>query len=779
MRRSILVWLIAILSSGAGISWGQTQTVPDIYSDLYTQLSGDLSTFSTTINHVWDGSTSPVIFAGQLTGANANNGERMLTPSAMADIQTQLLVLKAVGVQAVSVEVSFPMLYEPFLDSVQSGYQNQFTTFYASVAAAVRAQGFKLIVEIQSLDNGLTQLQSNQIISALPAFYEPGGKPMSFSSYIAARATAAATVVQTMKPDYVVLQEEPDTEEYNTGQPVGQVEGSTEMLNSTYAAVAGLVPGMKIGAGFGTWLGSYQLFANSFTQTACGVAQPCVTTPLDFLDIHLFPIIQNAIDCSPGNQCPSGSSNFQSNTMAVIETANAAGMHMTISQCWLRKVRDSEWMILNNGGAIEEAREAYSFWEPLDASFLQIVYDLANYQGMYWVAPFNTQNWSAYLTWSSSNAILDDCGSGSAPCGVLAPNVVFSDVQDAAATQVPLAQYTSTAQAWFNLAVSPAAIAVPSQPGALLATPCTASVSLAWNPSTDNVGVAGYQILRNGVQIATVFSTSYQDSGLADSTSYTYQVQAFNLASIVSKPATATVTTPAANQITICAVTNGASFTANILSPGAIATIFGNNLATSTAPAMAVPLPMTLGGATVTVNGIAAPLFFASSLQINFQVPNEVKVGTATVVVSIGSTSTAPFSTAVQTAAPGIFTFSTNRAAVRNPDESVNNSNNPVTAGSYIVAYLTGQGPVDNPVADGVPAPDSPLSHATSTYSATIGGLNANVFFLGLAPGYVGLAQANITVPSSLASGDYPLIITVNGVQSNGPLITVSAPTAP
>jgi len=92
---------------------------------------------------------------------------------------------------------------------------------------------------------------------------------------------------------------------------------------------------------------------------------------------------------------------------------------------------------------------------------------------------------------------------------------------------------------------------------------------------------------------------------------------------------------------------------------------------------------------------------------------------------------------------------------------------------------LTGQGPVDNPVADGVPAPDAPISHATSAYSATINGQNANVFFLGLAPGYVGLAQANITVPSSLASGDYPLIITVNGVQSNGPLITVSAPTAP
>ena len=473
MRWSIVVWLIAILSGGAEISW--SQTVPAPYTDLYTQLSGDLTNFTARINGVWNGSTSPVIYAGQLTDANANNGPQLLQPSAMSAIQTELLVLKAIGVKAVSVEVSFPMLYEPFVDSVQSGYQAQFVTFYSNVAAAVRAQGFKLIVESQSLDHGSTSLNSNSFVTALPSFYSA----LTLPQYIAARAATAAVVARAMQPDYFVLQEEPDTEQQNSGLPLGQVANSTAMLNATHAAVAGLVPGMKVGAGFGSWLGQFQLFANSLTRTGCGTGQPCVTTPLDFLDMHLFPIIQDAIDCSPGVNCPPGSTNFQANTMAIIATANATGTHMTMSQGWLRKVRDSEWTILSNGGSTEETREAYSFWAPLDQSFLQIMYDLANYQGMYWVAPFNTQNYSAYITWSPIYAIAGDCGSGPSPCGSLSPPQVFADVQLAAAAEIPQASYTSTARAWHNLIVSPADTIAPSQPTSLNATVSSSSVNLS------------------------------------------------------------------------------------------------------------------------------------------------------------------------------------------------------------------------------------------------------------------------------------------------------------
>jgi uncharacterized protein (TIGR03437 family) len=228
-------------------------------------------------------------------------------------------------------------------------------------------------------------------------------------------------------------------------------------------------------------------------------------------------------------------------------------------------------------------------------------------------------------------------------------------------------------------------------------------------------------------------------------------------------------------QLGVSSVASGASFAIDSLSPGSIATIFGTGLATSTAQAEALPLPMALGGATVTVNGIAAPLFYASRLQINFQIPYETLVGAASIVVSVAGADSKPFSALVQAASPGIFQFGTNRAVVQNPDGSVNETNNPVAAGSHIVAYLTGLGPMDNPVADGVAAPATPLSSATSPFSATIGGQPANVSFLGLTPGYVGLAQANITIPA-LPAGSYSLVVMIDGVPSNAPLVTVSGP---
>jgi chitodextrinase len=75
----------------------------------------------------------------------------------------------------------------------------------------------------------------------------------------------------------------------------------------------------------------------------------------------------------------------------------------------------------------------------------------------------------------------------------------------------------------------------PSTPANLAVTGVTSSsASLSWSPSTDNVGVAGYRVYRNGVQVGTASGTTFTDTGLSASTQYTYTVAAYDAAGNVS-----------------------------------------------------------------------------------------------------------------------------------------------------------------------------------------------------------------------------------------------------
>ncbi|MFI9561382.1 glycosyl hydrolase family 18 protein [Nonomuraea endophytica] len=67
----------------------------------------------------------------------------------------------------------------------------------------------------------------------------------------------------------------------------------------------------------------------------------------------------------------------------------------------------------------------------------------------------------------------------------------------------------------------------PTVPGNLRSTGVTSnSVSLAWNASTDNVGVTGYEIYRGGALVTTVTGTTHTDTGLSSNTAFTYTVRA-------------------------------------------------------------------------------------------------------------------------------------------------------------------------------------------------------------------------------------------------------------
>jgi uncharacterized protein (TIGR03437 family) len=231
-------------------------------------------------------------------------------------------------------------------------------------------------------------------------------------------------------------------------------------------------------------------------------------------------------------------------------------------------------------------------------------------------------------------------------------------------------------------------------------------------------------------------------------------------------------------QISQGGVGNAASF-ATVLAPGELFSIFGTNLASTTASAAGVPLPMTLAGASVTVNGKAAPLVFVSPTQINAQLPYEVTQFDpafpfpAVVVTSGGVASLAANSATILGSAPGIFQYGTNRAIAQNQDNSLNASDKPAKVGSTIIVYVTGGGALDHTVATGAGAPSNPLARVVQPITATIGGQPATVSFAGLTPGFVGLVQVNLVVPA-LASGSYPVVLKANAFTSNAPLITVT-----
>jgi len=200
-------------------------------------------------------------------------------------------------------------------------------------------------------------------------------------------------------------------------------------------------------------------------------------------------------------------------------------------------------------------------------------------------------------------------------------------------------------------------------------------------------------------------------------------------------------------------------------SPGALASVFGTSFGNQNT-GTGLPAGTTLGGVAVSVNGKAAPILFITPGQVNFQVPWETAAGNASVTVTVNGKTSNTVSIPVLTASPGLFT-------VQNSDSSPNSSTNPAKAGSNITAYLTGSGPVTPAVANGVASPKTPAT-LTSSYSAKLGSTTATVTFAGLAPGFVGLVQMNITVPSTLATGSYPLAVTIAGETSNSVTVSVT-----
>jgi uncharacterized protein (TIGR03437 family) len=366
-----------------------------------------------------------------------------------------------------------------------------------------------------------------------------------------------------------------------------------------------------------------------------------------------------------------------------------------------------------------------------------------------------------------------------APFGTLAANICLPGTSGSGGqlyqlTGVTEVSATVTASAAVNYAaaaVSPAAASLsPSALTLLPDTPATLTLSFAggsppWTISVVPAQPAWLTLSKASGTGSGAITVTGSASGLSPGAwTATLVVQSSGAVPQALNVAV-TLVVGLTGTISIGGVAHGASFT-QTFAPGMVLSAFGSQIAPAVQVATGLPLPLSLGGVSATVNGVSAPLYFVSPTQINLQVPYETGVGPAVLAINNnGLIAVFPFTVSVT--APGIFTASDGSLA---PNVSG-------ARGSVLLAFITGDGDQIPTLATGATPPASTalssLPRPRLPLTITVGGVNADIAFVGVPPGLAGVTQINFTVPPGAPTGDQPVVVTVGGVASKAATLTV------
>lgn len=204
------------------------------------------------------------------------------------------------------------------------------------------------------------------------------------------------------------------------------------------------------------------------------------------------------------------------------------------------------------------------------------------------------------------------------------------------------------------------------------------------------------------------------------------------------------------------AIVNGATFRPGI-SPGGLATIFGQNLASREAKAESLPLPTNLAGVQVTFDGWPAPLWYVSPNQINLQVPLELGApADVRVQVNRDGVKSDIVMVHLDPVSPGVFQYN-GFSIISHSDYRLVTPEAPLRPGEKGIIWATGLGLTNPPAETGKASPR--YAQIVNPITLTIGSKEAEILFAGLAPDLVGVYQINFLVPQDISSNDAILVV--------------------
>jgi uncharacterized protein (TIGR03437 family) len=224
----------------------------------------------------------------------------------------------------------------------------------------------------------------------------------------------------------------------------------------------------------------------------------------------------------------------------------------------------------------------------------------------------------------------------------------------------------------------------------------------------------------------------------------------------------------------VTAVVNAASQQAGPVAPGEIVVVRGQSVGPASLVAADLPggsLPATVSGTSVWMNGLPAPMIYASGTQTSFQVPYGISgASSAQLVLSNGIQTPLSLQVPVAASAPGLFTsdFTGNgRLVALNMDGSVNSPSNPAARGSAILLFATGEG-MTNPAGQEGTVETKFIRQPVLPVSVALNGIPASVIYAGSSPGTVsGVMEIEVALPASLSAGLVAVNLQVGTVSSS------------
>jgi hypothetical protein len=335
-----------------------TPPIPEEYQAIYDELEAEMAHFEVTLNETWDHSLGQTIIATEEAYANGNIGEGLLSANMMGYNRMLLDRLQAMGVKGVVLAVKFPLLKPDFPRS------SEYLQFFKNIMVECHQRSMKVLVECGAIFAG-TPYSPVQV----------DWSNYTTETFLQGLQDQLLLIAEEIKPDYLTLANEPQTEEGLTNLTITPTTWG-DFIASTLPKID-RSGGLLVGAGTGTW------------ENPNYINELFNMSGLDYIDLHIYPMNQNAI--------------YLDRALNYALEAHAAGKHVTVSESWLWKATPAE--LGNFLGDTEKImnRDVYSFWYPLDERFIQDIINLADATDMDFVSFFWTRNFLSYLDYNSTS----------------------------------------------------------------------------------------------------------------------------------------------------------------------------------------------------------------------------------------------------------------------------------------------------------------------------------------------------------------------------------------